>query len=105
MNTIVHHFSWFNGELKIYIFLVLSLILNGCGMFGYTVDTCEELAFYEYAQGGKRIEVPDDLDSVAASKELIIPDASPRPERDLSAGCIDKPPTLKYSKESESDEE
>ena len=59
------------------------------------VDSCEEVAFYEYAEGGKRIEAPDDLNDVAAYKELTIPEASPRPPRDRTAGCLDKPPTLR----------
>jgi hypothetical protein len=59
------------------------------------VDTCEEVAFYEYAEEGRRIEAPDDLNDLAAYKELTIPEASPRPPRDRSAGCLDEPPTLR----------
>jgi len=68
------------------------------------VDTCEEPAFYEYAEGGKRIEAPDDLDNLAASKELQIPEASPRPPRDRSEGCLDRPPTLRVDRPGDADE-
>ena len=59
------------------------------------VDNCEEVAFYEYAEQGKRIEAPDDLNDLAAYKELTIPEASPRPPRDRNEGCLDRPPTLR----------
>ena len=69
-----------------------------------SVETCEELEFYEYAEEGKRIEAPDDLDNLAANRELTIPEASPRPPRDRSAGCLDRPPTLRVDSP-EDDEE
>ena len=67
------------------------MALAACG----STNTCDEMAFYEYAEGGKRIEAPDDLNDLAAYKELTIPEASPRPPRDRSAGCLDTPPTLR----------
>ena len=60
-----------------------------------SAPTCDELAFYETATGGKRISAPDDLNELDEFKEMVIPEASPRPPRDLSAGCLDLPPTLK----------
>ena len=77
-------------------FLLLSslfgtaLLASGCS----AVPTCDELAFYERATGGKRIEPPDDLDPLDFHKEMVIPEASPRPPRDLKAGCLERPPTL-----------
>ena len=68
-----------------------TLLLGAC----VNVDTCEEPAFYEYAESGQRIEAPDDLSDLTAFKELPIPEASPRPPRDRTQGCLDKPPTLK----------
>jgi hypothetical protein len=62
------------------------------------VDMCEEPEFYESAVGGKRIETPEDLNGLAASKELAIPDASPRPPRPPGSGCLDRPPTLSLEK-------
>ena len=77
--------------------LALALIATGCS----SAPSCDELAFYESAEGGKRIEAPDDLDDLAEYKEMIIPEASPRPPRDLNAGCLDKPPTLRTSQSEE----
>ena len=72
-------------------------LLSGCG----GVETCEEPAFYEYAEPGRRLVPPDDLDNPEASKELVIPEASPRPPRDRSAGCLDRPPTLRITRDDE----
>ena len=83
-----------HGELKSLGRLLLltgTLSLGACG----GVETCDEPEFYEFASGGRRIEAPDDLDNLAPSKEMVIPDASPRPPRDRSAGCLDRPPTLR----------
>ena len=74
--------------------IAASCVLGACG----GVETCEELEFYEYAEEGKRIEAPDDLDELAAYKELQIPEASPRPPRDRSAGCLDRPPSLRVNR-------
>ena len=71
--------------------LTAAVMITGCS----SAPTCDELAFYESAEGGKRIEAPDDLDGLDEYKEMVIPEASPRPPRDLGAGCIDKPPTLR----------
>ncbi len=72
---------------------VLTIVagLSACG----STETCEEPEFYESAVAGRRIEAPDDLSNLAAQKELKIPEASPRPPRDRSAGCLDRPPTLR----------
>lgn len=72
------------------ILLTVAVMAIGCT----SAPTCDELAFYESATGGKRIEAPDDLDGLDEYKEMVIPEASPRPPRDLAAGCLDRPPTL-----------
>ena len=77
--------------------LALALMATGCS----SAPSCDELAFYESAEGGKRIEAPNDLDDLAEYKEMVIPEASPRPPRDLNAGCLDKPPTLRTSQSEE----
>ncbi len=74
--------------------LMVAVMITGCN----SAPTCDELAFYESAEGGRRIEAPEDLDDLNEYKEMVIPEASSRPPRDLSAGCIDRPPTLKTSK-------
>jgi hypothetical protein len=73
--------------------LAFALMAGGCS----SAPTCDELAFYEFAEGGKRIKAPDDLDDLAANKEMVIPEASPRPPRDRTAGCLERPPTLRTS--------
>lgn len=77
----------------LFFLLTVALTITGCS----TAPTCDELAFYETAEGGRRIEAPDDLDQLDEYKEMVIPEASPRPPRDLSAGCLDRPPTLRTS--------
>jgi hypothetical protein len=79
--------------------LAAALMVTGCS----TAPTCEELAFYETAEGGRRIEAPDDLTPLDEYKEMVIPEASPRPPRDLTAGCIDKPPTVRTSRDKETE--
>ncbi len=74
-----------------------AILLGACG----SVETCEEPKFYESAVGGKRIEAPEGLDSLAAGKELVIPDASPRPTRAPGSGCVDRPPTLSTGRDEE----
>lgn len=86
--------------LKSAFVVLLACSATACG----GVETCEEPEFYEFAQEGKRIEAPDDLDDLAAYKELQIPEASPRPPRDRSAGCLDRPPTLRVDRPESSDE-
>ena len=80
------------------------IVAVGCLSACSGIETCEELEFYEYAEPGKRIEAPDDLDNPAADRELTIPDASPRPPRDRSAGCMDRPPTLRIERPGDDEE-
>ena len=75
----------------------VAMTLGACS----SVETCDEPQFYEAAESGRRIEAPDDLDNVAAYKELRIPEASPRPPREPGSGCIDKPPSLRVGAEEE----
>ena len=82
-----------------FFLLTTVLMITGCS----SAPTCEELAFYESAQGGRRIESPYDLDPLDEFKEMVIPEASPRPPRDLSAGCIDKPPKVRTSRDKETE--
>jgi hypothetical protein len=79
--------------IPVRIILLLGVVMSlvACG----GVDTCEDPEFYEFARGGKRIAAPDDLDELAADREMVIPEASPRPPRKPGEGCLDRPPTLK----------
>ena len=69
-----------------------------------SVDTCEEPEFYESAREGRRIDAPEGLTNLAAGKELVIPDASPRAPRPPGSGCLDRPPTLGLGDEDEDDD-
>lgn len=79
------------NRAEVLLLLVAAAIISGCS----SAPTCDEPAFYESAEGGKRIVAPEDLDDLDEYKEMVIPEASPRPPRDLNAGCIDLPPTMK----------
>lgn len=81
------------------LLLMAVVILSGCS----NAPTCDELAFYEYAEGGRRIEPPDDLDPLNRDREMVIPEASPRPPRDLNAGCLDRPPTLRVDRDNDTE--
>ena len=78
------------------------IVLSATIMFGgcTSAPTCDEPAFYESAEGGRRIEAPEDLSGLADDKEMVIPEASPRPPRDRSEGCLDRPPTMRTRGES-----
>jgi hypothetical protein len=85
------------NSIRTSIVALLPIVTGACS----TADTCDEPAFYEYAEAGRRIEAPDDLDELAAYKEMQIPEASPRPPRPPDSGCIDRPPTLRLGEEEE----
>ena len=78
-----------------------AILLGACG----SVETCEEPQFYEYAETGTRIVAPDDLDNLPGYKEMTIPEASARAPRDRSEGCLDRPPTMRVSGDSDDEEE
>ena len=70
--------------------LAIALMLGACA----GSENCDEVQFYEVAELGKRIDVPDDLDNITGQREMVIPEASPRPPREPGT-CLDRPPTLK----------
>ena len=94
--------SWISSVklFRTIIIVTLAAVTGACA----TTETCEEPLFYESAQAGKRIAAPDDLDDLAAFKEIPIPEASPRPPRPPGSGCIDRPPTLRLGDEDEEEE-
>ena len=76
---------------RIAILVVLLAGLGGCG----GVDlTCDDVRAYQLAVEGKRIEAPDGLDDLDPVKEAILPEASPRQEREPGSPCIDRPPAV-----------
>lgn len=70
----------------------LMLMLGACGGGG-GANVCEKPKLYQSSQPGKRIEVPEDLDSLNSTRELSIPDASPRDPRPAGAPCLELPPS------------
>jgi hypothetical protein len=94
--------SWISSvrAIQTIIIVTLAAATGACS----TTETCEEPMFYESAQAGRRIQAPEDLDDLAAFKEIPIPEASPRPPRPPGSGCIDRPPTLRLEDPDEEEE-
>ena len=80
--------------------LLTVVALSGCS----SAPSCDEPEFYEAAQGGTRIEAPDGLDDLQGYKEMVIPEASPRPPREPGSGCLDRPPTLRIDEDGSAEE-
>lgn len=66
-----------------------ALIAGACG----SSNVCEEPKHYERSQPGKRIEVPQGLDSLNSAREMTIPEPSPRDPRPEGARCLELPPS------------
>ena len=67
-----------------------TLLLGACAE---TME-CSKPKLYQQAVAGKRVEVPDGLDSLTPEKELPVPKASPQAPPPPGA-CLDAPPTLR----------
>lgn len=72
--------------------LIVTIVLAGCG--GTPDRTCDDVELYQLAAEGKRIETPEDLDSLDELKEIPLPEASPRPPRAEGSPCLDLPPVI-----------
>ena len=66
------------GRAGIFCAAIGTIMLAGCS----NAPNCDEPQFYESATGGKRIEAPEDLSELQGFKEMVIPEASPRPARE-----------------------
>ncbi len=73
----------------------LSLLvgLSGCGR-GDIREDCSEAQPYQSVVPGKRIVVPEGLDSLDEFKEMPVPKAQAAARPD-DAGCIENPPSIK----------
>jgi len=80
----------FTRSARVIPVLAIALTLGACA----ASENCDEVQFYEVAELGKRIDVPDDLDNITGQREMVIPEASPRPPREPGT-CLDRPPTLR----------
>ncbi len=75
--------------------MMAALILGSLAACGGkdTVMTCDDAKNYESAVAGKRVEVPDGLDSLDEFKEMPIPKAETAPRADNSR-CLELPPSI-----------
>jgi uncharacterized lipoprotein len=72
------------------------VLLSGCGG---GPQVCNETQPYERSRLGKRIEVPEGLDPLDPSRELTIPEPSPRPPRAANSPCLEVPPSFRIEEE------
>ncbi len=73
---------------------VLVMLLAGLGGCGGIELTCDDVQTYQLAEEFERIEAPDGMDNLDPSKEVPLPEASPREEREPGSPCIDRPPAV-----------
>ncbi len=74
---------------------VLVMLLAGLGGCGGVELTCNDVRAYQLAEESKRVEAPDDLDNLDPLREVPLPEASPRAEREPGSPCVDRPPAVK----------
>lgn len=70
--------------------IFLAGALAACG--GDKPLTCDEPQRYQASVQGQRIVAPQGLDNLEASRELEIPDPSPREPRPKGSPCLELPP-------------
>jgi uncharacterized lipoprotein len=75
--------------------LTAAVLASACGGGAGTIE-CDERRLYQDAVAGKRIEVPEGLDSLSTDRELTVPVASPQAPPPPGT-CLDAPPTLSTS--------
>ena len=73
--------------------LIVFSSLVGCWGKGEVRSTCDEPQPYQAVVPGKRVIVPDGLDSLDEYKEMPIPQ-SESPPRPAGAKCIEYPPVI-----------
>lgn len=76
--------------LKVSVITTIALLFAGCG----GTPECREPQPYERSRLGKPIEPPEGLDPLDPSRDMTIPEASPRPPRSANAPCLEYPPTF-----------
>ncbi|HEX2139504.1 MAG TPA: hypothetical protein VHG33_07325 [Woeseiaceae bacterium] len=75
---------------KVSVITMIALFFAGCGV----TQECTEPQPYEKSRLGKPVEAPEGLDPLDSSREMTIPEASPRPQRSANAPCLEYPPTF-----------
>ncbi len=78
------------GRLMIAALIIGSL--SACGGNKTNVP-CDDATNYQSAVAGKRVEVPDGLDSLDEFKEMPIPKAETGPRAENSR-CLELPPSI-----------
>ena len=74
------------------VFFMFGIFVCIAGCFGRSDGTCDDPTPYRFAVEGKRVAVPDDLNSLEPRKEMPMPEVSPRPPRPEGSPCLDLPP-------------
>ena len=82
-----------NG-LKLMLIGLAALVVSSCSAFGGG-GACDDTEYYEGSRLGEKIKVPSDLDEPVPSRDMSIPESSPREEQVLVAGiCKEDPPVI-----------
>jgi len=82
-----------NRAITTILSFILLSTLAACGR-GEVRTTCDELQPYQAVVPGKRIVVPEGLDSLDEFKEMPVP-KSETPPRPAGSDCIEYPPAIK----------
>jgi len=73
--------------------------LGACGGNKNVDLSCDKPRFYQHAEDGTRIEVPEDLDPLDELREMPLPEAAPRPARPPGSPCVDRPPGVRLTED------
>ena len=76
--------------LKVAVITTIALLVTACG----GTQECREPQRYEQARLSQPVQVPDGLDALDPSREMTIPEPSPREPRPADAPCLEYPPTI-----------
>ena len=55
---------------------------------------CDKPQRYQESVQSDRIQSPDGLDSLDTLREMLVPEASPAPERHEGSPCLELPPRI-----------
>lgn len=75
--------------------ILLSLaaaLVSGCGGMDEIDLSCDKPQAYQSARETERVVAPEDLDQLDLSREMPVPSASARPDREPGSPCLDLPP-------------
>ena len=81
--------------LRVILAFAILAGVAACGGDGVIDQTCDEPQRYQRIVAGKRIEVPEGLDSLDEFAEMPIPKPEGAPERPPGSRCVELPPLVK----------